>query len=59
MYVDENILYFNEESANVVFSCNEIVILTIDLKNINLDNKFDEDDPDTIILANAVHLKKK
>ena len=59
MNVDENILYFNEESANVVFSCNEIVILTIDLKNINLDNKFDEDDPDTIILANAVHLKKK
>ena len=59
MNVDENILYFNEESANVVFSCNEIVILTIDLKNINLDNKFHEDDPDTIILANAVHLKKK
>ena len=59
MNVDENILYFNEESANVVFSCNEIVILTIDLKNINLDNKFDEDDPDTIILVNAVHLKKK
>ena len=59
MYVDENILYFNEESANVVFSCNEIVTLTIDLNNINLDNKFDEDDPDTIILVNAEQLKKK
>ena len=29
---------------------NEIGILNIDLKNINLDNNFDEDDPDTIIL---------
>ena len=26
-------------------------ILNIDLKNINPDNNFDEDDPDTIILA--------
>ena len=25
-------------------------ILNIDLNNINLDNNFDEDDPDTIIL---------
>ena len=47
---DENILYFNEDSGNVVFSCNEKGILNIDLNNINLDNNFDEDDPDTIIL---------
>ena len=26
-------------------------ILNIDLKNINPDNNFDEDDPDTIILV--------
>ena len=50
MYADENILYFNEESGNVVFSCNEMGILNIDLNIINLDNNVDEDVPDTIIL---------
>ena len=50
MYADENILYFNEDSGNVIFSCNEMGILNIDLNNINLDNNFDEDDPDTVIL---------
>ena len=34
--------YFNEDSGNVVFSCNEMGILNIDLN-------FDEDDPDTSI----------
>ena len=29
---------------NVIFSCNEMGILNIDLNNINLDNSFDEDD---------------
>ena len=33
----------------VVFSCNEIVILNIDLNNINFNN-FDEDGLDNIIL---------
>ena len=50
LYADENIHYFNEDSDNVVFSCNKTGILNIDLNNINLDNNFDEDDPDTIIL---------
>ena len=50
LYADDNILYFNEDSGNVVFSGNEMSILNIDLNNINLDNNFDEDDPDTIIL---------
>ena len=51
LHADENIFYFNEDSGNVVFSCNEIGILNIDLCNINLDNKDDEDgdDSDTII----------
>ena len=45
----------------------EWVNYNIDLNNINLDNNFDEDDPDTIILSdfwigivnlkNAKHLK--
>ena len=48
--VDENMLYFNEDSGNVEFSCNEMGILNIDLDNVNLDNNFDEDYPNTIFL---------
>ena len=48
MYVDDDILYFNEDSGDVLFSCNEMGILNIDLNNINLDNYFDEDDPDQL-----------
>ena len=51
MYADENILYFNEDSGSIIFPCNEIGILNIDLNNINLNNNFDEDDPDTNIVA--------
>ena len=36
LYADENILYFNEDSGNVVFNCNEMGILNIDLSNLNL-----------------------
>ena len=51
-YADENILYFNKESGNVVFTCNGTDILNIDLNNINLDDtNYDEDNPDTIILV--------
>ena len=59
LYADENILCFREDSGVVVFSCNEMGILNIDPKNIHLDNNFDEDDPDTIILIriSAWHIK--
>ena len=50
LYTDENILYFDEGSGNALFNCNGKGILNIDLNNINLDNNFDEDDHDTIIL---------
>ena len=50
LYADENILYFNKNSENVVFSCNGMGILNMDLNNINRDNNFDEDHPDAIIL---------
>ena len=45
--------------SNVVFSCNEMGILNTDLNNINLDNNFDEDDPDTFFLIRLVawHIK--
>ena len=59
LYADGNIFYFNEDSGNIVFSCNEMSILNIDLNNINLDNNFEEDDPDTIILHKRKALKKK
>ena len=57
---DDNILYFNEDSSDVIFSSNEIGILSIDLNNINLENSnFDEDDSATIILVRrlAWHVK--
>ena len=50
---------FNEDSGNVIFSCNELRILNIDINNINLDNNFDEDDPDNIIYIRLLpwHIK--
>ena len=59
MYADENILYFHEDSSNVVFPCNEMVILNIDLNNIHCDKNFDEDDPDPIVFMRllAWHIK--
>ena len=56
---DENIHYFNDHSSNVIFSSNEKSILNTDINNINLDNKFDEYDPETIILTrlSASHMK--
>ena len=59
LYIEDNILYFSEDPCNVVFSCNEMDIFNIDLNNIDLDNNFDEDDPDTIILVRllAWHVK--
>ena len=60
LYADENILYFNEDSGNVTFCCNEMGILSVNLNNINLDDtNYEEDDPDTIILIRllAWHIK--
>ena len=59
LYADENILYFNEGSDDAVFSCSGMGILNIVLNNVNLDNNFDEDDPDTIILIRLLtwHIK--
>ena len=51
-------IYSTEDSGNVVFFCNEMGILNIDLNNINLDNNVDEDDPDTIRFKKCKALKK-
>ena len=62
LYTGELILYFNEDSGNVMFSCNGMGILNIDLNDINLDNNFDEHGPDTIIhtriLASYIKFEK-
>ena len=60
LYVDENILYFNEDSGDV-FDCNEMGILNTDINNTSLDNYFDEGDLDNIILIRilAWHIKFK
>ena len=43
-------MYFNKDSSNAVFSCNEMGVLDIDLNNINLDDSNnDNDDPETIL----------
>ena len=57
--MDENIDYFNEDSGDAVFNYNEMGIVNIDLYNITLDNNFDKDDPDTIILTRLLvwHIK--
>ena len=49
----------NEDSGCAVFSCNELGIHNIDLNSINLDNNFDENAPDAIILVRllAGHIK--
>ena len=60
LYTDDNILYFNEDSGDVIFSCNETGILSIDLNNINLDDtNYNEDDPETIVHVRllAWHIK--
>ena len=57
LYADENILYFNEDSGKIVFNCNGMGILNIDLNNINLDNNFDEDDTIILIRLLAWHIE--
>ena len=52
-------LYADEDFGNVVFSCNEMGVLNINLNNINFDNNFDEHDRDAIALVRllAWHIK--
>ena len=50
LHADDNILYFNKDSGDAIFSCNEMGFLSLDLKNINLDDtNYDEDDSEIII----------
>ena len=59
-YADEIVLYFNEISGIVIFICNGMGILSIDLNHISLDNTdYGEDHPDTSIYVRllAQHIK--
>ena len=47
---DTNILNFNENSGDAIFSCIEMGIINENINIINLDDtNYDEDDPKTII----------
>ena len=62
LFADEKILYFNEDSSNVTFCCNQMGILSVNLNNINLDDtNYQEDDSDTIVLIRllAWHIKSE
>ena len=62
-YFDDGLFLSHEDSGNVTFWCNDMGILNNDLNNINLDNNFDEDDPDTIthikLLARHIKLENR
>ena len=50
LFLDDKILYFNEDSVDFIFSCNEMGILSVHIINNNLDHtNYDEDHPKTII----------
>ena len=61
LYAGDGLLFFDEDSGDVTLCCNEMDILSVNLNNIDLDNNFDEDDPDTTILVRllAWHSKLK
>ena len=48
----DDIVFVNEDSANVTFSSDEMGIFSVDLNNINLDRvNFYEDDPEPLFLS--------
>ena len=49
LYAHDSLPLLDEDSSGVTFCCNQLGNLNVNLNNINLDNNFDEDDPDTII----------
>ena len=51
LLANDDILFFNEDFNKVIFFANQMDILAVDLDktNLDVDNNFDEDDPDTIV----------
>ena len=66
---DNGLLFFDEDSGDVTFCYKEMDILSVNRNNNNLDNNFDEEDPDTLSLSgswldivkleNGKHFKKR
>ena len=54
LYIDHGLLFFDDDFGEVTFCCNKMGIVSVNLHNINLDNNFDEDDPDIIILMSLL-----
>ena len=59
LYADDGLLFFNEHFGDVKFCCDKMSILGVNLNNTNLDNNFDEDNPDTIILIRLLDWHSK
>ena len=69
LYADDCLYFFYEDSGDNGDCCNKMSILGVNVNNTNLDNNFDEDDPDTLFLLdfwlgivnlkNVEHLKKR
>ena len=56
----DDILFFDEDSNNVIFFGGDMGILSVDLDEINLDDvNFDEDDPETIINVGIMAWRKR
>ena len=49
LHNNDDILFYNEDFDKVTFIANKKHIFAVDLEKINLDNNFNENDPDTII----------
>ena len=62
LFADYNIIFFDEDSGNVIFSSEGMGNLSVGLNNINLDHaSFYEDGPKTIIHARLLgwHIRLK
>ena len=50
--------FFDEDSCDVTFCRNQLGILSVNPNKINLNNNFDDDDPNTVVLIRlASHSK--
>ena len=52
LYLQTMVYFFDRDIGNVIFCCDEMGVLSVNVIKINLDDtNYDEDDPDTTILA--------
>ena len=49
LHANDDVLFYNEDFGKVTFIANQKHTLAVDLEKVNLDNNYNEDDPDTII----------